>query len=100
MNRDDERVRALLWLGIEDSAGLWEVVWALNTLLPGCAESENRSAAERTLRSLLELGQVALIQAREPYEQIVPIAPAEIEAALDRAEGWAEPSGGLSMRAG
>jgi hypothetical protein len=96
MRRDDEVTRALLWLGIEDYAGLWEAVWELNTQRPHVPESENRRIAAQALRELLDAGQITLFRSREPYEDVRPIPTDEAEAVLASAESWVEPAPGAT----
>ncbi len=92
---------ALLWLAIEDYAGLWEAVWDLNSRRPQLPESENRRVAEETLRELVRAGQVTLFRSREPYEDVTPISAAESDEVLADRENWLEPTPhGTSIRFG
>jgi hypothetical protein len=101
MERDDQLIRVLLWLAIEDYAGLWEAVWELNTRRPETPESENRRAAEQVLRELLGAGHVRLFRSREPYEDVTPISTAQADTVLGQDESWAEPvRDGTSIRFG
>ena len=96
---DEELVRPLLWLGIEDYAGLWEAVWELNTRRPEQPEPANRLIAERILRELLDAGHIRLFKSPEPYGDVASIPLHEAEAALGRCENWAEPRpNGVSVR--
>jgi hypothetical protein len=101
MKRDTEVIRALLWLAIEDYAGLWEAVWELNTQRPELPKSDNRLAAEGTLRELLEAGHITLFRSREPYEDVVPISADESESVFASDASWTEPTPhGTSIRFG
>ena len=101
MIEHDNPVKALLWAGIEDYAGLWEAVWELNSLRPQAQESENRSSAKRLVCELLKDGHVRLFESREPYEDVTPLPTNEIELVIGQPENWEEPAPkGVSIRFG
>lgn len=80
----------MLWAAIEDYAGLWELVWELNSIeLP--EGQEPASPARRVVRDSLERGWIALYRCQEPYGEMTPVAADSAVQLLDDDRNWAEP---------
>ena len=96
-----ELVRRVLWLGIEDFSGLWEVVWELNTLMPDRDPAQNRDLARDIVHGLLAEGLVQIFQCKEPDGQQVAVSLETAEEVLAGDEAWEPPEfNGLSWRIG
>jgi len=84
-----ETQRLILFLGIEDRSGLWEITWERELFdLP----REKRIAlASDALKALLKHGFVRLYRCGERDRSFQTVAPEEWEHALSSAEIWNEP---------
>jgi hypothetical protein len=96
-----EVVRRVLWLGIEDYSGLWEVVWELNTLRDDKTPAENRATAQEIVTELLEKDLIQIFQCEEPDGSPVAVPMGVAKKILETDSAW-EPPGfnGVSWRIG
>jgi len=86
-----EDAHAILWLGIEDYAGLWEAVWQLRTLDQDAGESGLINRARTSLRQLLSHGFVSVYRCQEPYGEVVEVEAWEVASVLEADKSWREP---------
>lgn len=86
-----EDAQAILWLGLEDYAGLWEAVWQLRTLDQHVGESELINRARKSLRQLISRGFISVYRCQEPYGEVVEVGVPELGAILTSDESWREP---------
>lgn len=84
--------RALLWLAIEDYAGLWESVWQLRTLHPEYGDAELAHLAQAIVTRFFEDGLVRLYRCHEPYGELSPIEDSQTAGILLSDEHWLEPA--------
>ena len=95
---DDQVLRALLWLAIEDYAGLWETVWELNGADPAPAD-EHLAAARRAVPQMLDRGWISVHRSVEPDGELTELSDAEARLALADDRSWSEPTtGSTSIR--
>lgn len=85
--------KALLWLAIEDYAGLWEAMWELRPLHPDADDGELRERSRRELGDLIDRGLVELYLFREPTDDMWPADAGEVDALLDADANWMLPEG-------
>ena len=77
-----------LLLACEDWAGLWEPLWALNTIAPEVALDERERLAATAIRNLWDAGYIRFVRMEWPaIEEPEDIAPEDVETAL-RGDGW------------
>ena len=88
--------RKILWAAIEDYAGLWELVWELNTSFPQIPEIDRRSGAEAIVRSLLARGYVRLFERNRVGENEKLVPNERWEDLLRDEARWREPVGGAT----
>ena len=94
-------VKAMLWACVEDYAGLWELVWELNTQFPNYAASDREAAARHGVAALVETGLVKLYRCQEPYGELTELDAAGAEAAVASRKNWEAPANNaVSIRAG
>lgn len=90
MDRELAEHEALL-LATEDWTGIWEVLWALNTLMPDHRAEERADLAANALRVLADRGHISFIRVPWPgpssEEDYPRLTCAEVEAELQGA-GW------------
>ncbi|HEX5495988.1 MAG TPA: hypothetical protein VFX70_15575 [Mycobacteriales bacterium] len=97
----ETEARAILWLAIEDFAGLWEVVWQLRSITPEAQEPELRESARRIVSDLLRRGWVNLYECQEPYGEMRKVPSADAAGLLARETYWSEPAAdAVSIRVG
>lgn len=77
-----------LLLACEDWAGLWEPLWALNTIAPDLALDERERLAATAIRNLRDAGYITFVRmAWPPFEEPEEIGPEDVETAL-RGDRW------------
>jgi hypothetical protein len=83
--------RETLLLAIDDWTGVWEALWALNTLMPDRRAEVRADLAANALRMLADRGLISFIRAPWPGplgdEDHPALTRAEVEAELQGA-GW------------
>lgn len=84
----DEILGLLLFSAIEDDAGLWEMRWELNTQEPEVAVDQRNAHALWAVRELIRCGWATLSWALEPFGELRPIPPGEIERVLGDQASW------------
>ncbi|OZC01614.1 hypothetical protein [Rubricoccus marinus] len=63
--------------GVEDYSGLYEVIWGLNSQYPEINQETKVRAADRAMRSLLDMGHVRFHSGPEgPTEETMPTVKA------------------------
>jgi hypothetical protein len=93
--------KPILWLAMEDYAGLWEAVWQLRALDSGAESDALVGRARASLRELLARDLVALYLCQEPYGEVVEVRAGEVDALLSSDESWREPAANaVSIRFG
>ena len=92
----DDLVQRILWLAIEDYAGLWEVVWELNTARPPRPGDSNEALAGKIVAQLLRSGLVTLYREAVPGGTMEPIGLDEAPALIEGSSAWQPPSWGAS----
>ena len=77
-----------LLLAREDWTGLWEPLWALNSVAPEVAIEERGRVAAAAIRNLRDAGYITFVRmAWPPVGEPQPIAPEDVETAL-LGHGW------------
>lgn len=84
--------RALLWLAIEDCAGLWEAIWKLRSLHPDESEDQVRGKAREVVLDLVAAGFIDSFHCQEPYGEMAAIDPAAVRRELFDDRRWKEPA--------
>jgi hypothetical protein len=75
-------------LACEDWTGLWEPLWALNTIAPAVAIKERERLAAAAIRNLRDAGYITFVRmAWPPVGEPEKVAPEEVETAL-QGDGW------------
>lgn len=97
----DPDPEAVLWLAVEDYAGLWEVTWELRALHSHLPEKELLEKSRLTIVTFLTLDWVQLYRCQEPYGDltVVPAREAETVTRLDASWEMPQPEG-ISIRIG
>jgi hypothetical protein len=85
--------RVILWAAIEDYAGLWELVWELNTAFPDADESEKLSTCQRITGELISSGYVELFRCEEPDGDTTKLPTSEALALILKRDSWKTPDG-------
>jgi hypothetical protein len=81
----------ILWATIEDFAGLWEVLWEINTSYPD-AELENKNIIKQILHKFLLDNLVVFYVEKWGNEQLgSPLNLADSIKALNQEENWSAP---------
>ncbi|QIM16609.1 hypothetical protein G7067_09645 [Leucobacter insecticola] len=86
-----EDTKALLWLAVEDYAGLWEAVWELRSIHPDAADGFLLDRARVILSELIEKNLIQLFFYQESSEALWSVASDEVGELLAKAENWVEP---------
>jgi hypothetical protein len=85
----------VLWICIEDYAGLWEIVWDLRGHGRGTMSEETLvDLARRTTIDLLDRGWLAAFTCLEPYGDLSPLGADQARTSLADAEAWVLPNDG------
>lgn len=92
----------ILWATIEDYAGLWEVLWEVNSLTCENTYEENKKIAYVNLVDFLKKGIVDFFYCVEPYGELKKIENInEILNLLKNDKYWHEPEKNeISIRVG
>jgi hypothetical protein len=83
--------RVILWAAIEDYAGLWELVWELNTAFPDADESEKLATCQQVTRELISDGHVELFRCEEPDGNLTKLPTDEALTLLSALSSWKTP---------
>ncbi len=67
MQQCQEISKKILWAGIEDYTGLWEMYWELNSDYPHLSETEKHQILYELLISFSTRGWLKLYWCKEPY---------------------------------
>lgn len=90
-----------LWACIEDYAGLWELLWEVNSKFPKCPESQRKRLSLEAVQLLLDRGLIKLYQCQEPYGDLSELDLQTARSALKRESYWEAPEfRGISIRVG
>ncbi len=81
-----------LWLAIEDYAGLWEVIWEINTIAPELQENEKKNLAITAVKELLDRGWVELLSSDESTGSMTQIDQASVARIIEQEDSWREPA--------
>lgn len=101
MNTIAEFAKILLWACIEDYAGLWELLWEVNSKFPGLSESERKRVSLEVVQLLLDKGFIRLYRCKEPYGDLSELDADAVSVALSEENNWKAPElAGVSIRAG
>ena len=82
----------LFYDAADDFFGLWESIAGMRSLFPNYSDTRLREVAEKTLRSLISKGWIALYRRKAFEPEGIPLAPHEVEAALANDENWQPPT--------
>ena len=77
-------------LAVDDTYGLWELLWGLHTDFPQAPPPHLQSIACRVLADLIREGLIALVSGRAGGKE-EPLPAAQALNALDQLASWAEP---------
>lgn len=83
--------RILLWVCIEDYAGLWELEWELATKFPDISPETRRESLRNIVSKLMGSGLIILYQCQEPYGDTRPLSEEEARKAIESDEAWVCP---------
>jgi hypothetical protein len=83
--------RAILDLLVEDSYGLWEIVWRLQDLFPERSTAEVTSAAREGVQELLDAGLISVWRLQEVGGEELPVPEGEIGSELAKESNWIGP---------
>lgn len=93
--------RIVLWLAVEDYAGLWEAVWELRTRHPSLDTEILLGRARDQLIRLVDRDLVQLYRCVEPYGSMTDVERQEAIGLLRLDRNWSEPEpGSVSIRFG
>ncbi|SRR6266496_4124854 len=96
---DNEVTKVVLLQAIEGEAGLWELVWELNTIDPAGEAAQHQERAAAVLGEQVARGWVDLFYSNEPDGALIPIPRSETAKVLGDPQAWEEPRpGGRSIR--
>jgi len=96
-----ELAKILLWACIEDYAGLWELLWEVNSKFPEYSESERKHLSLEVAKLLLERGGIKLYRCQESYGNLSELDLESARAVLNGESNWEAPDfEGISIRAG
>ncbi|GAA4314316.1 hypothetical protein [Compostibacter hankyongensis] len=82
----------ILWSTIEDFVGLWEILWELNSLLPGKGYKENLESAKKILKYFLEQNLVIFYMNRWGNDELEELSFNETLKFLGDEKYWNAPS--------
>lgn len=100
MNMLADYVKILLWACIEDYAGIWELLWEINSKFPELPRSERRRVTFEVIQLLLHNNFVKLYRCKEPYGDLSELDTDAAHLALKEDKNWEPPAiDGVSIRA-
>ncbi len=79
----------ILWQGIEDNSGLWEILWEIHTKFPNSKESDCLSMAREAVKELLQDEKITLYLCQEPYGELTEIS--DWEEIVENVDSWKAP---------
>ncbi len=95
-----EFAKILLWACIEDYAGLWELLWEVNSKFPELPENERKRMSLNVASLLLDNGFIKLYRCKEPYGELSELDADEARVVLGEERNWEAPEfEGVSIRA-
>lgn len=101
MNTITEIARTLLWACIEDYAGLWELLWEVNSKFPMFSDEERKRGSLEAMQLLLDRGLIKLYRCKEPYGDLSELDADAVRGALSEEDNWKAPEfRDVSIRAG
>jgi hypothetical protein len=80
--------RDILWAGVDDWTGLWEVVWDIQTKWPELAGHPAEEMARSLLRGLLAQGLVYLCYFKHEGNSERPVGTEEAYELMENEENW------------
>src|ERR1017187_532942 len=81
--------REILDSGLDDTTGIYEIVWRFSTVFPSASIAEKYDAADRRVRELVRGGHIRLVRRFSgQHERIEPIHDADIDAVLRSPTAW------------
>jgi hypothetical protein len=97
----ENMIKVILWACIEDYAGLWELLWEVNSAFPEITEDERREQCSGLLLQMLERDLVNIYQCQEPYGELIPLKISEAREVLVNRVNWKAPElNAISIRVG
>lgn len=101
MNIVNEVTKVLLWACIEDYAGLWELLWEVNSKFPETSEAQRKKLSLDVTRLLLDNELIKLYLCKEPYGELSEIDTHSAISFIGDERNWEAPEfEGISVRAG
>ena len=91
MTQHQEISKKILWSGIEDYTGLWEIYWELNSAYAGLSETEKRQILCKLLISFVDQNWVTLFWCKEPYGELTTIENSVVKDILSNPLVFNEP---------
>lgn len=88
---DNEAKKRILWLGIEDAAGLWEIPWDLELDISG---PEVMARLRELVGELVDQGLLLLSERIEPLGPSRTLSAEDGRRVLTEIDRWTEPSVG------
>ena len=99
MKQRQEISKKILWSGIEDYTGLWEIYWELNSAYAYLSETEKRQILCELLISFVDRNWVTLFWCKEPYGELKIIENSVVKDILSNPLVFNEPgSGNFAIR--
>jgi len=87
----EELIYKALWLSIEDYAGLWELVWEINSASPDSVGTVNENRAKAIALELVGRGWVTLYRAHGANGAVRPLPDSVAESLLNDPDSWLPP---------
>lgn len=81
----------ILTMAIEDIYGLWEVLWACNTIFPNWSEYQKADIARKVIKDLTERGLIRLYRRHGVQKYNEPIPTREYNSILSEPTSWSLP---------
>lgn len=101
MNTVKDFIKVLLWACIEDYAGLWELLWEVNSKFPELTDAEKKCMSLEALQLLIEKDFIRLYRCKEPYGKLSELEASVALVALTKEKNWVAPElADVSIRAG
>lgn len=85
-------LKHILWLAIEDYAGLWEAVWEINAHYEDeLSPTERFQLAQQVIHEAVAQQWIELFWCQEPYGELWPVEPVEYAQVLADLKYWDAP---------
>ena len=81
--------REILDSGLDDTTGIYEIIWRLSTVFPSASIADKYDAADRRVRDLVRGGHIRLVRRFfGQHQRVEPVHDADIDAVLRSPTAW------------